>query len=196
MWKRIKALIIKETLAVLRDPRNRVALIAPPLLQLFIFSFTGTQDVKNIRLAILNQDSGQPSAELVQRFSASPNFTDVYFVQSKEQLRALIDDQRAILAVQLPMDYSKRVYANNDPEIQLVLDGRKSAAAQIAQGYVASIVEQYRLDQRQTINSETPMMLVAPRNWYNPNLEYLWFTVPSLVDDHLGQSAALYDGDC
>jgi ABC-2 type transport system permease protein len=181
MWKRIKALIIKETLAVLRDPRNRVALIAPPLLQLFLFSFTGTQDVKNIRLAILNQDSGQPSSELVQRFSASPYFTDVFFVQSREQLRELIDTQRAILAVQVPTDYSERFYSNNDPEIQLVLDGRKSAAAQIAQGYVASIVEQYSLDQRQTINSETQMMLMAPRNWYNPNLEYLWFTVPSLV---------------
>ena len=165
---------------MLRDPRNRVALIAPPLLQLFLFSFTGTQDVKNIRLAILNQDSGQPSSELIQRFSASPNFTDVYFVQSREQLRELIDNQGAILAVQVPTDYSERFYANNDPEIQLVLDGRKSAAAQIAQGYVASIVEQYSLDQRQTINSETQMMLVAPRNWYNPNLEYLWFTVPSL----------------
>ncbi len=181
MWKRIKALIIKETLAVLRDPRNRVALIAPPLLQLFLFSFTGTQDVKNIRLAILNQDSGQPSSELVQRFSASPNFTDVFFVQSREQLRELIDNQRALLAVQVPTDYSERFYANNDPEIQLVLDGRKSAAAQIGQGYVASIVEQYSRDQRQTITSETQVMLVAPRNWYNPNLEYLWFTVPCLV---------------
>jgi ABC-2 type transport system permease protein len=65
MWKRIKSLFLKETLAVLRDPRNRVALIAPPLLQLFLFSFTGTQDVKNIRLAILNQDYGQSAFELV-----------------------------------------------------------------------------------------------------------------------------------
>jgi ABC-2 type transport system permease protein len=74
MWNRLKALILKETLATVRDPRNRVALIAPPLLQLPVFSFTGTQDVKDIRLAILNQDYGQPAAELVQRLSAAPNF--------------------------------------------------------------------------------------------------------------------------
>ena len=85
MWKRIKALIIKETLAVLRDPRNHAALIAPPLLQHFLFSFTGTQHVKNIRLAMLNQNSGEPSSELVQRLSASSNFTDVYFLQSRER---------------------------------------------------------------------------------------------------------------
>jgi len=181
MWNRIRALIIKEILAVLRDPRNRVALIAPPLLQLFLFSFTGTQDVKNLRLAIFNQDNGQAAFELVQRLSASPNFTNVYFVQSPAQVRELIDDQRVILAVQLQADFSRRFYASNNPEIQVILDGRKSAAAQIAQGYISSIVEQFSQDQMQPVNSETNTVLVEPRNWFNPNLDYLWFTVPCLV---------------
>jgi ABC-2 type transport system permease protein len=181
MWKRIRALIIKETLAVLRDPRNRVALIAPPLLQLFLFSFTATQDVKNVRLAILNQDYGQAGSELVQRLSASPNFTNIYFVQSPAQLRELIDVQRAMLAVQVPSDFSKRVYANDDPKIQVVLDGRKSTAAQIAQGYIASIVEQFSLDQIPQVNTVTNTLSLESRNWFNPNLEYVWFTVPSLV---------------
>jgi len=133
MWNRIQSLIIKETLAVLLDPRNRVALIAPPLLQLFLFSFTATQEVKDIRLAILNQDYGQAAFALVQRLSAAPNFTHVYFVRSPEELRELIDDQRALLAVRVPADFSGRLYRSNNPEIQLILDGRKSTAAQIAQ---------------------------------------------------------------
>jgi ABC-2 type transport system permease protein len=180
MWNRIKTLIIKETLVVLRDPRNRVALILPPLLQLFVFSFTGTQDVTNIRMAIFNQDYGQPASELVQRLSASPNFTHVYFLRSREQIREFIGDQRAILAIEVPTDFSHRFYANNHPELQLILDGRKSAAAQIAQGYIASIVQQFNQDQKALPTSETNMV-VEPRNWFNPNLEYLWFTVPSLV---------------
>jgi ABC-2 type transport system permease protein len=181
MWHRIRALIIKETLAVLRDPRNRVALIAPPLLQLFLFSFTATQEVKDIRLAILNQDYGQAAFELVQRLSASPNFTHVYFVRSPDELRELIDDQRVLLAVRMPADFSGRLYRSNNPEIQLILDGRKSTAAQIAQGYISSIVEQFSRDQRQPAYREINTVFVEPRNWFNPNLEYLWFTVPSLV---------------
>jgi ABC-2 type transport system permease protein len=181
MWNRIKALIIKETLAVLRDPRNRVALIAPPLLQLFLFSFTGTQEVKNIRIGILNQDYGQAGSELTQRLAAAPNFTHVYFVHSPEQLRELIDEQQAILGVQVPADFSRRLSANNHPQIQVVLDGRKSTAAQIAQGYIATIVDQFSQDLNQRVNSGTNPVLVEPRNWFNPNLDYLWFTVPSLV---------------
>jgi len=181
MWNRIKALFIKETLAVLRDPRNRVALIAPPLLQLFLFSFTGTQDVKNIRLAILNQDYGRSALELVQRLSSSPNFTNVYFVQSPEQLRDLLDRQQVMLAVQLPADFSSRFDSNNSPEIQVILDGRKSSATQIAQGYIGLIVEQFSQDNAVGYSQATNGVTVEARNWYNPNLEYLWFTVPSLV---------------
>jgi ABC-2 type transport system permease protein len=181
MWNRLKALIFKETLATVRDPRNRVALIAPPLLQLLVFSFTGTQDVKEIRLAILNQDYGWPAAELVQRLSAAPNFSKVYFVQSPQQLQGLIDSQRVILGVQVPADFSRRFYANNNPMIQTVLDGRKSMAAQIAQGYLTSILQQFSRDQLQPANPDNGVMVVAPRNWFNPNLDYLWFTVPSLI---------------
>ena len=181
MWNRLKALIVKETLTTLRDPRNRVALIVPPLLQLLIFSFTGTQDVKDIRLAILNQDYGQPATELMQRLAAAPNFSKVYFVQSPQQLRELIDGQRVMLDVQVPADFSRRFYANNSPVIQTILDGRKSMATQIAQGYLTSILRQFSRDQLQPANPENEVMAVQPRNWFNPNLDYLWFTVPSLV---------------
>jgi ABC-2 type transport system permease protein len=181
MWNRIKALIIKETLAVLRDPRNRVALIAPPLLQLFLFSFTGTQEVKNIRIGIYTEDYGQAAFELVQRLAAAPNFERVYFVKSPEQLRELIDEQKAILGVRVAADFSRRLSTNNSPQIQLVLDGRKSTAAQIAQGYISSIVEQFGQDLNQQISNQSSTVIVQPRNWFNPNLDYLWFTVPSLV---------------
>lgn len=181
MWNRTKALIIKETLAVLRDPRNRVALIAPPLLQLFLFSFTGTQEVKNIRIGILNQDYGQAGSELVQRLAAAPNFKRVYFVQSPDQLQELIDEQKVLLGVRVPVDFSRRLSANNNPQVQLVLDGRKSTAAQIAQGYISSIVDQFGQDHNRQVNSQASTVMVEPRNWFNPNLDYLWFTVPSLV---------------
>jgi ABC-2 type transport system permease protein len=118
---------------------------------------------------------------LVQRLAASPNFSRVYLIQSPGQGRKLIDGQRVILEVQIPSDFSKRLYAGDGPVIQVVMDGRKSMAAQIAQGYLSSIVQQFSQDERQPADGENGAMVVEPRNWFNPNLEYLWFTVPSLV---------------
>ena len=70
MWFRILTLIQKEVLAVLRDPRNRAALVLPPILQLFLFSFTGTLEVKHVALGVWNQDYGQVANELIQRLCA------------------------------------------------------------------------------------------------------------------------------
>lgn len=63
----------------------------------------------------------------------------------------------------------------------MVLDGRKSTSAQIAQGYISSIVDQFSQDLNLQIKSQANTAFVEPRNWFNPNLDYLWFTVPSLV---------------
>ena len=74
MWQRIIALIWKELLIVWRDKRSRFVLIVPPLIQLFIFSFAATLDVKNVPIGILNLDNGEKGIELVQRFIGSPIF--------------------------------------------------------------------------------------------------------------------------
>ena len=49
MWQRIRTLIVKELLAVWRDPKSRMILIVPPLIQMLVFSFAATQEVKNVR---------------------------------------------------------------------------------------------------------------------------------------------------
>jgi ABC-2 type transport system permease protein len=178
MWLRIVTLIRKEVLAVLRDPRNRLALILPPILQLFLFSFTGTLEVKHVQLGIWNQDYGQVSNELIQRFSASPYFAKIEFAHSREELRRMIDDQRVLLAITFLPDFSRRFHEQNAPPLQVIADGRKSNASQIAQGYVVQVVNQFVNEQPTTSGANVQLV---QRNWFNPNLDYIWFTLPSLA---------------
>jgi ABC-2 type transport system permease protein len=179
MWLRIVTLIRKEVLAVLRDPRNRVALILPPILQLFLFSFTGTLEVKHVRLGIWNQDYGQASNELIQRLAASPNFDKIEFAHSRMELQQMIDEQRVLLAINFLPDFTRRFQEEKAAPLQLLADGRKSNASQIAQGYVTQVVNQF-LGEQQPSNSLAAVQIVQ-RNWFNPNLDYIWFTLPSLA---------------
>lgn len=181
-WIRIRALVVKETLAVLRDQRNRIALIMPPLLQLLLFAFVVTLEVKNIRLAVLNDDYGRSSTELVQRLIGSKNFETIRFVNSPAALQQAIDEQQVIAGLHIPADFSRRVSSGNSPVVQVVLDGRKSNSAQIVQAYIGSVVDQLSLDQMPSPTSmaRNPVQ-IATTNWFNPNLDYLWFTVPSLI---------------
>src|SRR5689334_20427258 len=130
MWLRIFTLMRKEALAVLRDPRNRMALIAPPLLQLCLFSFSATLEVKNISLGVWNEDYGQTANEIIQRLEASNNFREVRFAHSEGQLRSMVDNQAVLLAVVFPADFSRRFGNESGAPMQIIADGRRSNAAQ------------------------------------------------------------------
>ena len=180
MWLRIMTLIRKEVLAVLRDPRNRVALILPPIMQLFLFSFTGTLEVKHVALGIWNQDYGQVANEVIERLCASPNFGHVEFAHSRQELQDMIDEQRVMLAITFLPDFSRKFSQGQMAPLQMIADGRKSNSAQIAQGYVTQVVNQFVSEQTPS-DSNAPNVQIVERTWFNPNLDYIWFTLPSLA---------------
>ncbi len=66
-WTRLRAQIVKELLSILRDPRSRLVVFAPPLLQLMIFTFAATLEVRNVEVAVHNQDTGRWSQEFIER---------------------------------------------------------------------------------------------------------------------------------
>ena len=179
MWRRIKTLIFKELLASIRDRQTRwVVLFSPPFL-LLIYAFAITQEVKNVSMAVYNQDYGIESRELLARFEGSPTFRNIYYYDSDQQLENAINAKLAIIAIKIRPDFSKRIAAGRPAEIQLILDGRRSNAAQIVQGYASKIIGGFNLELAH--RRQTPILsTVIARAWFNPNFEPLWFAVPAL----------------
>jgi ABC-2 type transport system permease protein len=180
MWHRIFALIIKELITVWRDKRSRFVLVVPPLIQLFIFSFAATLDVKNVSVGILNLDNGERGIELVQRFQGSPFFSKIVFLKGVEEIAPFINNMEGIMVVMLDQQFSRNLNAKKPSDIMLILDGRRSNSAQIISGYVATIVTKYNDDfcRQAQIKQQNTSLVV--RHWFNPNLLYYWFNVPSL----------------
>ena len=176
----IKSLIYKEFLAVLRDNRARVVLIVPPLLQLFLFSYAVTLEVKNVSLAIYNQDQGHHSTEVIERIAAAPTFNNIIYLKKASDIDETVDQQKALLVVQFPADFSRNIQANRTANMQIILDGRRSNSASITSGYISEIVDDYNQELLAKTNQSQPAILY-PINWFNPNLDYTWFTIPSLV---------------
>lgn len=182
MWDRLRALVIKELLAVTRDPRSRVVLIAPPVIQLLLFSFAATLEVTRIDVMVLNQDAGHWSRELIARIEGAPAFKSVGVVTSRADLEDAILRQRAMAVVQIGPTFSRDLEAGQPTQVQIILDGRKSNASQIVAGYLTRIVQGVGAD----INPPGPAafgptVTTEVRNWFNPNLDEIWYMVPSLV---------------
>ena len=122
---RITSLIIKEILTLFRDPKARIVLIMPPLLQLIIFAYAATLEVTNIELAIYNQDRGAQSQELINRLQGSRFFSYILFLEHEEQIKPVIDEQQATAVIQIPQNFSAQINAGNPVRIQAILDGRR-----------------------------------------------------------------------
>lgn len=181
MFARILALVIKELLAILRDKRGRMTLIIPPLMQLFIIAHAATLEVKNISLCVFNIDSGWYSYELIERLKGSRYFTHVYQVHSQSKLEESINDQKAIAALVIQDNFSQKLASGMSPSLQIILDGRRSNSAQIVQGYILRIIQNFNDEIRARQNSNLGQPTVIFRSWFNPNLDYTLYTVPCLV---------------
>lgn len=181
MWLRVACLIIKELLAVWRDPKSRFLLVAPPIIELMIFANAATQEVKNVSVAVFNQDEGIYSRDLIARFEGSPNFREVIHLRSQSEIAPAIDSRRVLMAIQFRPDFSRNVAAGQPAPVQLILDGRRSNAAQILETYAEQIVGSYNAELVLTNPTPPPASTVVARIWFNPNMDAYWSTVPSLV---------------
>ncbi len=179
MWRRIRSLIVKELLASVRDRQTRwVVLFSPPLL-LIVYAFAITQEVKDIPVAVVNQDAGVEARELISRFEGSPIFSTVDIVDTMADIDRAINARRAVLGVHFGEDFTRNLAAGRQADVQLILDGRRSNTAQIVQGYATEIIYGYNLELAR--RQSAPIISdVVSRAWFNPNFRPLWYAAPAL----------------
>jgi ABC-2 type transport system permease protein len=180
---RLRSILVKELWAILRDPRTRLILIVPPIMQLLVFGFATTLEVKNMTLGVLDRDGGPWSQEVLERVAGSPNVRRIIPLRSETELRQALDRQRVIAVLRFAPHFSADVAAGRGGTIGLVSDGRRSNAAQIVSGYLDQIAASIGASVANVANAEnpTPAAGAVVMNWFNRNLDYLWFTLPALI---------------
>ncbi|HLW63831.1 MAG TPA: ABC transporter permease [Gemmataceae bacterium] len=184
---RILALTRKELLAVLKDPRGRVTLFLPPILQCLIYGYVATYDLYDVPYAVLDQDHSAASRDLLARLDGSGVFHRVADLRQTSEVKPWIDSRKALLVIQIEPDFERQLLAGQSADIQVVADGRNSNTAGTALGYVASIVGAFNADwhaSHRTTSMAAPnarSVQVTTRAWYNPNLETRWHMIPSLI---------------
>lgn len=180
MLTRIWPLLIKELQANWRDRANRYVLLFSPIIQVLIFSFAATQEIKNVPIAVLDQERSTFTRELIARFEGSPQFQRVIRLDGAQQIAAVIDSREVPAVMRIGSDFSRRLLRGETVSVQLLLDGRRSNAAQIIQGYASEIVDRFNDEIAERGGLRKAPSVVVARTWFNPNTETLWSTVPGL----------------
>jgi ABC-2 type transport system permease protein len=178
---RILALARKEMLAVLKDPRSRVSLFLPPIIQCLIFGYAASYDLNNVPYAVLDQDRTAASRELMARLDGSGIFTRVRELTRAADIRDFINDQRVLLVVQIPADFERRLFSGLPADVQVIADGRNSNTAATATGYVGTAVAAFNTKWLADHGRRGPPVQLVARAWFNPTLETRWNMIPALI---------------
>jgi ABC-2 type transport system permease protein len=181
MGGRIVALMVKEFLALLKDRKSRMVVFVPPLLQLLVFGYAATFDLKAVPYAIYNEDRGAASRELLSGFEGSPNFLLVATLAHEEQIAPLIDNRKVLMVVHVGPLFSSDLLRGQSSPVQIIVDGRNSNTAMLSLNYVNVILSNFNEEWASRRGKEGPPAHLAVRAWFNPNLESRWFIVPGIV---------------
>jgi ABC-2 type transport system permease protein len=181
MLRQILALVVKELLAVLRDPRSRMVLIGPPLIQLMVFGYAATFNLNHVPIAIYDQDHSLASRDLIARFAGSPTFTVKDVLNSGERINGLIDSRAVQGILVIDPRFTRDLLTHQPAPVQVILDGRNSNTALLIEGYVNSIVSGFALQWAEQHGARAPPATLDMRALYNPALSSTWFIVPGIV---------------
>ncbi len=185
-WRRMATIVRKELLVLLCNRISRILIIVPPLMQIVIFGWAATMEVRNVDVAVLNYDSGRWSRDIVHSIEGSPTFRGVTHLEGHGQIRPTLDQQKALFILVFDEEFSRRIEKGEPAEAQVILDGRRSNAAQIAAYYLERMTAQVaaatpRAQTMQGMAAPIPQLDMRMRCWFNPNLEFQWFFLPNLI---------------
>jgi drug efflux transport system permease protein len=188
MWERVKHMLVKEFIEVFRDPRMKVMIFFVPIMQLLVFSYAASTDVRHVATAVYDLDNTVSSRELVSRFVKSGYFDVVEYISSDSRERELLDEGNVQVVLHMDSGFEGDLLAGHPAPFQMIVDGTDSNTAGIVLGYSNSIVHQFsqsvlaeRLHRLRGDVRQPGQVILKTRTWFNENLESRTYFVPGVI---------------
>jgi len=185
---RLLSLIRKEFIQISRDPRTLVIALLIPVMQLFMLGYAATNDVRNLPMAIFDQDRSAAARDLLDAFRASDYFLIAFDVDSEAEIRELIELGDAKVGMIIPPDYGADIRSEQQTEVMFVFDGSDAtatktalAAAQQIGNQHATAIQMARLERDGLADMVKLPFEIRTQVWYNPDLEDSYFMIPGLI---------------
>ena len=178
--KQFFAFVRKEFYHIFRDRRTMIILLAMPVVQIIIFGFALTNEVKNSKIAIWDQSKDVATASLITQLEASRYFEVEQSINTAKEIESIFQKGKVKLAVILPQHFDEDLRHFNKAQVQLIADASDPNVANTLTNYASAIIIDYQnriTDERKlpyTITTEMRML-------YNPELKGAYNFVPGVM---------------
>ena len=182
----LKFLLQKEFRQIFRDQAILRIILIMPVMQLLILPWAADYEVKNIKLAVVNNDHSEYSRQLINKISSSGYFILTDITNSYAASLQQIESDKADLVLQIPLNFEKDLVKENEAKLFMAINAINGVKANLGGAYLCSIIKNYNQQVRTEwiqlprFSPETQIEITSS-NWYNPLMNYKYFMVPGIL---------------
>ena len=178
-FERVWEMVRKELRQILREPRLRRVILISPIIQLVVFGYAVSTDIRHTRTFVVDHDQTQESRALIDAFTGSGYFRVVGRSDRPDDLVGALDHGDAILGIEIRRGFARDLAGGQGADVQLLLDGTNSNVATVVRGYAERIVVDFG---RRAAGAGVSLPVdLRERAWYNADLKSRNYNVPAVV---------------
>lgn len=182
----VRFLLQKEFRQIFRDPSILRIILIMPVIQLIILPWAADYEVKNIKLAVVDQDHSEYSRQLINKITASGYFNLAQYAASYNGALQQVEKDKADLVLQIPSRFEKDLVKENEAKLFMAINAINGVKASLGGAYLRTIIQDYNKEVRTEwiqfprFSPETQIE-ISSSNWYNPLMNYKYFMVPGIL---------------
>jgi len=178
MRRRLMAIIRKEFIHIFRDWRTLLIIILMPILMIVLYGYAITLDMRNIVFGVIDDARTPDSRALVDAFAENGFFRTLPRDVRRNEMESLFMRRDVHMVLVIPEDFSADLTQNRSAVVQLIIDASDSNVGTFVGNYAEQVLGIYN----QRMNHAVPALFeIAPRIFYNPDMNSTNFFVPGLV---------------
>jgi ABC-2 type transport system permease protein len=182
----LRFILQKEFRQIFRDPAIIRMIFVMPVIQLLILPWAADYEIKNIKLAVVDNDHSVYAKNLVNKVKSSGYFVLADYGPSYEKMLGKIEHDEADIILTIPSQFEKKLVKENEAPLLLSVNAINGVKAGLGASYLRNIIADYNKEVRESwiqfprFSPETNIE-VTYSNWYNPGMNYKVFMVPGIL---------------
>lgn len=179
--KQFISFVKKEFYHIFRDVRTMMIIIGIPIIQILLFGFAITTEVKNVKVAVFDQSKDISTQKIINRIDASEYFHIVKELDNPKDINDIFKkDSKVNLVIVFSENFNENLFHTGEASVQLIADGTDPNQATTLSGYAANIINSY---QQELIQQYKIPIQINPeiRMLYNPRIKSAYNFVPGVM---------------
>ena len=177
---RMTGFIYKEILHIIRDYRTMMIIFALPTIQILLFGFVVSMDIKNVKVGVMDNSKDDVTRAITEKIAATQKFKITEMVYTSEQIDQAFKKGTINCAVIFEDDFGRKLKKEHKAQIALILDGSEPNTATLTANYTSSIIRKYQ-EQNMPIDLKITQVKPSIVMHYNPELKSSYMFVPGVI---------------